>query len=221
VQHLTLADEIVVLMLNDADGEIDQRNVAIAHVAVAGGVVMELALQGRIDTDLASLFVVDPTPTGDSLLDAILREIEAEPERQPSAWWIDQVSTRHNDLVGRVLGRLVTAGILREEERHFLWVFSRRAYPTVSGQEEREAKGRLMSVLFNDEVPDPRDTLLLGLAKSTGVLSAMLTEEELDKASRRIDEVVALEEIGRSVGLVSSQVWDATAIIMASGGSMH
>jgi hypothetical protein len=71
-----------------------------------------------------------------------------------------------------------------------------------------------MSVLFNDEVPEPRDTLLLGLAKSTGVLSAILTSDELDKATPRIEEVAALEEIGRAVGVVTGEVRAAVASIM-------
>ncbi len=214
MKHLTLADEIVVLMLDDDVGEINANCRSVAGVAIAGGILMELALLGRIDTDLKSLFIVSEEPTGDALLDEILKEIAASVELQGSAWWIDQLSSGHADLVARVLARLVSAGILREEERSFLWVFSRRAYPQVSGREEREAKGRLMSVLFNDEVPDPRDTLLLGLAKSTGVLSAILTDDELDKAAGRIAEVAALEEIGRSVGLVASQVRDAMTSIM-------
>ena len=103
-----------------------------------------------------------------------------------------------------MLGRLVEAGILRMEDRQFLWVFSRRAYPKNSGREEREAKARLMSVIFDDTVPSPRDTLLLSLADSTGVLDEMLSSEEMRKASERIAEVVALEEISRSVRAVES-----------------
>jgi Golgi phosphoprotein 3 len=90
------------------------------------------------------------------------------------------------------------------EDRQFLWVFSRRAYPKNSGREEREAKARLMSVIFDDTVPTPRDTLLLSLADSTGVLGEMLSSEEMRKASERIAEVVALEEISRSVREVES-----------------
>ena len=213
---LTLADEIVVLALDDSSGEISPTYLPVASIAAVGGILMELALQGRIDTDLKSLFIVNPAPTGDDLLDPILSEIGAEPERHSSAWWIDELSGRHPDLVERILRRLVKAGILRQEERRFLWVFSRRAYPQVSGREEREAKARLMAVLFKDEVPDPRDTLLLGLANSTGALSKILTEDELAKASRRTSEVAALEEIGRSVSLVSTQVWDALSIAKVS-----
>src|SRR5262249_49195567 len=141
--NLTLADEVVVLMLDDDDGDLDPGRIRVASVAIAGGIVMELALRGHVSTDRTSLYVVDPEPTGDALLDEILREISGEQEQHSSAWWIDRLSARHGELVEQVRGRLVTAGILREEERRFLWMFSSRAYPKISDIEEREAKSRL------------------------------------------------------------------------------
>jgi hypothetical protein len=200
LKHLTLADEIVVLMLRDDTGAIRSECDSVANIAIAGGVLMELALLGRIDTDLTSLFIVDPKPVGDELLDPALQKIAAEPETRSSAWWIRVLGLHSGDLSAKVLERLVQAGILRAEDRQFLWVFSRRAYPQNTGREEREAKTRLVSVMFNDDVPDARDTLLLGLAESTGVLNAIMSPEDLRKTSRRIAQVLALEEINRSLG---------------------
>jgi Golgi phosphoprotein 3 len=204
MKHLTLADEIIVLMLRDDTGAIKPARAASANIAIAGGLLMELALLGRIDTDLTSLFIVDPNPVGDELLDQALGEIAAAPSKRSSVWWINQFGVRGGDLSRKVLGRLVEAGILREEDRQFLWVLSRRAYPKNSEREEREAKARLMSVIFEDEVPTPRDTLLLSLADSTGVLDDMLSSAQMHKASTRIAQVIALEEIGRSVRAVES-----------------
>jgi Golgi phosphoprotein 3 len=200
LKHLTLADEIVVLMLRDDTGAIRSECDSVANIAIAGGILMELALLGRIDTDLTSLFIVDPKPVGDELLDPALQRIAAEPETRSSAWWIRVLGLHSGDLSAKVLERLVQAGILRAEDRQFLWVFSRRAYPQNTGREEREAKTRLVSVMFNDDVPDARDTLLLGLAESTGVLNAIISPEDLRKTSSRIAQVLALEEINRSLG---------------------
>jgi golgi phosphoprotein 3 len=206
MKHLTLADEIVVLMLDDDTGSIKPACARLANVAVAGGILMELALLGRIDTDLKSLFVVDPKPVGDDLLDPVLAEIAADPRTQPSTWWIERIATQRRDLTKVVLERLVEAGILCIDERRFLWVFRRRAYPQNTGREEREAKGRVVAVLIDDAVPDPRDTLLLGLADASGVLGVMLTPGQMRKASPRISQVIALEEIGRSVKAVETSL---------------
>ena len=200
MKHLTLADEIVVLMLRDDTGAIRTECASVAGMAIACGILMELTLLGRIDTDLKSLFIVDPTQVGDELLDNALQKIAAEPQTRSSAWWIRVLGLHSGDLSGKVLRRLVQAGILRAEDRQFLWVFSRRAYPQNSGREEREAKARLLSVIFNDDLPDARDTLLLGLADSTGVLDAILSPEDRRKAADRIARVIALEEINRSLG---------------------
>jgi hypothetical protein len=199
MKHLTLADEIVVLMLGDDTGAIKPTRIDSANIAIAGGILMELSLLGRIDTDLTSLFIVDPEPIGDQLLDQAVREIAAAPEKRSSGWWIERFGLHKGDLSRGILGRLVKAGILRVEDRQYLWMFSRRAYPQNSGREEREAKARLMSVIFDDVIPNPRDTLLLSLADSAGVLADILTSEEMRKASKRIAQVIALEEIGRSV----------------------
>ncbi len=204
MNHLTLADEIVVLMLQDDTGAIRPACAGVANIAIAGGVLMELALLGRIDTDLTSLFIVDSNPVGDKLLDPAMQQIAAEPRKRSSAWWVERLGLHNGDHSGRVLARLVEAGILRAEDQRFLWVFSRRAYPQSSGRAEREAKARLMSVIFDDALPDPRDTLLVSLADSSGILDQMLTAREMRKASKRIGEVVALEEISRSVRAIVS-----------------
>ena len=129
MKHLTLADEIVVLMLRDDTGAIRPECDSVANMAIAGGILMELALLSRIDTDLKSLFIVDSTPIGDDLLDEALRTVAAEPQSRSSASWIRTLGLHGGDLSVQILGRLVQAGILRTEDRQFLWVFSRRAYP--------------------------------------------------------------------------------------------
>ena len=206
MRQLTLADEIVVLMLRDDTGAIKPACAGFANIAIAGGILMELALQGRIDTDLTSLFIVDRKPTGDVLLDHALGVIASEPQKRPSTWWIERFALHDGDLSRTVLDRLVEAGILLVEDRQFLWVFSKRAYPQNTGREEREAKTRLMAVIFDEAVPDPRDTLLLGLADSSGVLNELLSPDGRRKANSRIAQVVALEEISRSVAAVEKSM---------------
>src|SRR5215475_2232238 len=113
MKHLTLADEIMVLMLRDDTGAIRPPRAASANIAIAGGILMELSLLRRIDTDLTSLFLVDPNPVGDELLDDAVREIAAEASVRPSVWWINQFGVYGGDLSRKVLRRLVEAGILR------------------------------------------------------------------------------------------------------------
>ena len=63
---LRFAEEITLLLLND-DGTFVHVPSWSLNYALAGGVLMDLALENRIDTDLEKLVLVDSTPIGDSL----------------------------------------------------------------------------------------------------------------------------------------------------------
>ena len=52
----------------------------LVRYALGGGVLMELALEDRIDTDLDKLVLVDSTPLQDSLVDPTLSDIAAATE---------------------------------------------------------------------------------------------------------------------------------------------
>ena len=69
---LRFAEEIMLLLLDDGGGEFTDLPALSVEYALAGAVLMDLALENRIDTDLERLFVIDPTPLEDDLLDPTL-----------------------------------------------------------------------------------------------------------------------------------------------------
>ena len=79
-----------------------------------------------------------------------------------------------------------------------MWVFQSRRYPVVDGSEEREVRLRLMGVLFSDEIPDPRDIVLLCLTDACGILRGMLSRRELNSAAERIEQVRKLDLVGQA-----------------------
>ena len=101
-------------------------------------------------------------------------------------------------------------GILRREEDRFLWVFQSRRYPVIDGEAEREVKLRIMEVLFSDEIPEPRDIVIICLADACGILRELLSARELERATERIEQVRKLDLIGQAV---SKAVWDIQSSI--------
>lgn len=208
---LTLPEELLLLMLDDRTGRLNEGAGPASNYAIAAALLAELALQGRVDSDPQRMFVADPTPTGDALLDDVLARMRAEPlesapggepEAQPhtSRWWIEVLGRDADSYRDQLFSRLVQRGILREEQGRFLWIFPERRYPVVSDKEEREVKARLMGVIFQDEIPEPRDALLIGLVRAAGLLPLLLAPDALDAAQPRIDAVANLEELSRSLG---------------------
>jgi len=75
-EELRVVEEILLLVLDTDNGEIRHTlPLRSRAVAFAGAVLMDLALEDRIDTDLEHLLVSDRTPLGNDLLDPILAEI--------------------------------------------------------------------------------------------------------------------------------------------------
>ena len=96
-------------------------------------------------------------------------------------------------------------GILHVRDESFLWVFQSRRYPVVDGKADREVKLRILEVLFSDEIPDPRDIVIVCLAEACGIFRELLSRRELEHATARIEQVRKLDLIGQAV---SQAVWD-------------
>ena len=194
---LRFAEEIILLLLNDDDGRFARVPSWSMDYALAGAVLMDLALENRIDTDLEKLVLVDSTPLSDSLLDPTLADIAAGEERN-ARYWVEHTANLAAEIREEALNRLVEEGILQRKDDRFLWVFQSRRYPMVDGKEEREVRLRLMGVLFSDEIPDPRDIVLLSLTDACGILRSMLSRRELNSAAERIEQVRKLDLVGQA-----------------------
>ena len=195
---LRFAEEIILLTLRDDDGKFVSVPVTSMRHALAGAVLMDLALENRIDTDPENLILIDSTPVGDSLLDPTLATI-ASGEQRDARYWVEQTAGQADEIREEALDRLVERGILERHENRILWVFRSRRYPMVDGKEEREVKLRIMGVLLSDEIPDPRDVVIICLADACGLLRQLLTRRELEGVQDRVDQVRKLDLIGQAM----------------------
>ena len=195
---LRFAEETILLLLNDGDGRFARVPKWSLDYALAGGVLMDLALENRIDTDLEGLILIDDTPTGDALLDPTLADIAAGKERTTN-FWLEHTADSADSIREQALKRLIDQGILEVQDDRFLWVFRSRRYPSIDGTAEREVKLRIMGVLFSDEIPSPRDVVIICLADACGIFKGLLSSRELDNVSERIDQVRRLDLIGQAL----------------------
>ena len=195
---LRFVEEIILLLLRDEDGRFVRVPSWSFDYAIAGGVLMDLAMENRIDTDLETLVLVDAAPIGDDLLDPTLAEIAAG-EQKDARFWVERTAERAHSIREEALSRLVERGILEREDDRFLWVFRSRRYPAIDGKAEREVKLRIMAVLFSDEIPDPRDVVIICLADACGIFNQLLSRSELNRAAERIEQVRKLDLIGQAM----------------------
>ena len=196
---LTFPEEIMLMILEDEDGKILHVPELSMRCVLSGAVLMELALQNKIDTDLKRLVVVDPTPTGDEMLDPTLAMIVQSEGDYNAKFWVEKCALNADEIKKLALNRLVSKKILEKVDDKFLWVFSTRRYPLIDGKAEQEVKIRIMDLLFSDKLPDPRDIVIISLVEASGIFKHILSESKHKRSLNRIKQIRNMDLLGRAV----------------------
>ncbi|MCY3737007.1 MAG: cytochrome P450 [Gemmatimonadaceae bacterium] len=205
---LTLTQELILMLLSEETGYFHQVPGWHLNCAVAGAVLAELSLQSRIDTDMESLFLVDESETGNPALDPILKEIAAESVQHNAQYWIERLAPRAESIIDSVLDRLVDLEILEYHDGEFWTLAPAVWHGELSGQSEEGTAGqfiktRISRVIFTDEIPDPRDVIIICLVNTCDVFRFIFQLD--DEAEKRIEFICRMDLIGRSLADAVSQ----------------
>ena len=201
--EISFAEELILLMLDEKTGYLEVVPGWQFSCVMAGAMIAELALKGRIDTDLESLYLVDSTPTGDELLDVTLRDIEESEKVRDTQYWIERNAKRVDDIITTSFDRLVKNNILVHELGGFFGlrrsVSRSGTYPSSDSTVRREAKSRIFNIILHNEIPDPRDAILIALVYTLGGFKLLLEEEDYEEVLDRIRLISKLDVVGRKV----------------------
>ena len=132
---MRFAEEMLILLLNEETGYFLPIPEWKMSCALAGSVLIDLALEHRIDSDLKTLTLLDPTPTGDELLDPVLKEVEQATDVHTPRFWVERIARRSDEISTVALDRLVKWGILTSDSGEFWSLSSKvarsRRYPVI------------------------------------------------------------------------------------------
>ena len=204
---LSLPEELIIMLLNEETGYFHQVPGWDLNCAIAGAVIAELSLQSRIDTDMESLYLLDDTETGDSTLDPILKEIAAEPVRRNAQYWIERLAPRAESIIDLTLDRLTDLKILEHHDGEF-WTLSRNAWSAGSTNNSRNGSAtefvrtRVDRIIFENELPDPRDIIIISLINTCDVFRFMFQLDE--DSEKRIGFICNMDLIAQSIATAVS-----------------
>ncbi|WOO42386.1 GOLPH3/VPS74 family protein [Rubellicoccus peritrichatus] len=205
---LRFAEEIILLALDDQSGKLRPLPDRALELAVAGGLLMELAFANRIDTDQKQLTILDRSPTGDTVLDSVLQTLP-EGDTSTIRQAISRVAADAPDFKDKILKSLVEKGILNREEHRFFFVLKERRYPMVDDREEKEVISRIRDVVIDGAIPDPKDVVLICLMNACDLSSAVFSDDELEQHSDRINQVARMDFIGQALAKAIAEIQEA------------
>ena len=201
-QPLGLLDEFILILLNEENGYFYQVPGWEMNCAVIGAVLGELSLLSRIDTDMESLLILDPTETGNHCLDLILKEIVDEPVQHNAQYWIEKLINHAESVIDLTLENLVNLGILEHHEGDFWTLAAGKLYATGDSDSDDETaaefiRTRIGKDIFSDDIPYPRDIIIICLIQTCDIFHFIFKLDK--KAEERINLICKMDLIGRSI----------------------
>jgi hypothetical protein len=197
---LFLHEEILLLALRDEEGTIASGT--LYQYAIGAALLAELLLSKRIEVEQSGkrklVNLVSPSPLGEPLIDQCLEKVISAKRRAVLQTWVSRFAGVKN-LKHRVARQLCRRGILRADEDKVLLIFTRKIYPEVNPEPEKELIERLRYAIFTDAGDvDPRTVVLLSLANSTGLLKVVFDKKNLKGRKARIKQIVNGEITGKA-----------------------
>lgn len=211
---ITLAEEVVLLSLDEESGVARQR--MAAGWAVAGGILLELVMAERVLVTGRYLELRGTAPTGERLLDGRIALIEAWLRGRSKRRVTDWLAKDQAKAVGAALESLCERGIVAAEEHKVLGVFPQRRYPEADGSVERELRERLRAVVLEGAEPDGRTAGLIALLHSAKLHRLAFPDRPARLVAPRMGEIAAGQWAGEGVRAAIRDMQAAMAAVTAA-----
>jgi len=223
---LFLHEELLLLALRDEKGTLEPG--IWPQLAIGAASVAELVFQERIAVNSgkrALVDVVDESPLGDAFLDACLARMATARRRASLQTWVTRLAgSRHAKQT--VAEGLCAKGVLREDLRKILGIFSQRIFPEADSRPERELRERIARAIQSGSTDlDPRTSVAIALAHRCNILRLVVGKRMVRERRERIEQIAAGQMVGEAVKKAVAATQAAlmaatiTPAIMASTGT--
>ena len=188
---LSLGEDLCLLLLDDATGDLRPLQGRALDFGFAAGVLLELSRHGRIAVEDDRLDVVDASPVDDPVADPELAEIASSKECRSPEFWVQRLGLESGSQIARAcLDRLVERGIVERLPGGLFFCVAdlehSQSHCTDLGAVANEVRIRVMRTLLHGEKAEPSDVTLIQLANACGAFETILSAAELAEAKRGI-----------------------------------
>jgi hypothetical protein len=214
----TLAEQLVLLALDDETGKLLSLPERAFDYALAGAILGDLTRAGRLKIDGDSIEIVSTDPVASRPEDFGLLEIKQSAVSSLRGA-LSHLAAEVNGLRHKVTDQLVEKGVLRKEDHEFLWVFHYSRYPLADQAAENAVKQRLRNRILMPEIPATEsDHLLIALAHICELDGLFLSDQEQTQQAGRLREIARTDRIGSAVQACLDEIQKALMEIRTYSG---
>ncbi|MDP8221390.1 MAG: GPP34 family phosphoprotein [Candidatus Stygibacter frigidus] len=196
---LSIAEEFLLLSLDDEKGVVCNQPFMGLEFGLAGAVLMELALLGKIKTEENRLLIIDNSPTENQIFNDAVAMIANQQSDEDAKYWVWKLGIHIQEIKNYFINHLIELEILEKKEQNILWIYRRKCYPTINDRMERREIARIRTIILDNVEPVPRDVVLISLMRSCNLTNQLFTKQEQDKAGDKIEKIARMDSIGQAV----------------------
>lgn len=206
--NLNLIDQLTLLALDDEKGSFVVDSTSF-YYALAGAVIMELALQTRIDLSGDKIVVRDKTLTGDTIIDRYFELIMKSEKDRKVKHWIQQIGHKASKIRRDTIEKLIDDRILTKEENKILWVFTYNKYPAQNSRPENLLRSRLNDIIVHSHRPELKEIMLLNLIQSCNLQKEVFGKEQAKTFKRKIKTINEYDDLAGAVNKSVKEICEA------------
>jgi hypothetical protein len=197
----TLTEELFLLSLRDGKNSVTIPHSATLPYALAGAMLVELALRGsiRLEDGKWVILVKDIPEENDDRLKELLVSMRSSQKPRKVTYWINLIGAKGSELERKLLAVMLERNVLKEEKKKFLWVIPFTEYSQQDASAKYLRKQQLRDIVLGGKEADVQSIVLLSLMKSIDILGQIFTPDEMKAANSRIGAIVKDEAIGPAV----------------------
>lgn len=207
LNSLKLYEQILLLALRDREGTLSP--FTDIYTALGTAILAEILLDKKIEIDdEKKIKVVNNYKYDDDILQESFDLIQNAGKANSVEECFNQISSIKK-LNQRVAEKLCKKNILKAEEDKILFFFTRKIYPELNAEPEKNIINLLRNLVIsaNNEI-EPKLIVLLSIIKNTCMLESVFEKNEIKQYEEKIESIIK----GEKVGAIAKEVIEAIQV---------
>jgi len=187
--------------------------------ALAGAIILELVENKKLMLYENRLVIRNTKPTGDIILDDVIRRIRKKEKKLKIKRWISKIGLSPRKYKKEIYTRLISMKILEKNTSRFLGIIPITKYPLIN-HKVKEGYIENLRDLIKGKNDDEELKILLCLLGALNIYGRLFKDkEERKKAKKIVKEIKNNSEIGKAVDQTIREVNAAVVAAVTSSAA--
>ncbi|HVN54973.1 MAG TPA: GPP34 family phosphoprotein [Anaerolineaceae bacterium] len=187
-EMLTISEALLVLAIDEEDGDIVEAYQATLESILPGAVLAELVLQNRIGLADQRVVVIDPAPTGHRVLDQALFDILDTSRPRRLKYWMNTLTyKKFHEEIGH---ELVEKGVLVRKKKRLRLAGSYVEKTKGNGAAQPGLQSRIHAIVFAGQQPDLSEKVLLAFLVYGELVRLVIPRGDRKLARKRMRNLI-------------------------------